>query len=287
MELKPPLSFEGQIINLKSKNLIIEDESQAIAYLTENNYYHLNKYFHDFMDENGNFVLGTSFTQFITINENDKFLRNAIFRLVDPIELKLRTVISNYLSLNFGSNCFYNSELSENIKYWGGNYTTIINCVLRDCSHPVVNWHLRHYGGQFPVWVILEFATFNALSKYFKNLKSEISNEIGRYYYQGTKSYILSSWFQSIGLIRNKCAHGSHLFRERHAFIPKLPNYINLPDPLRNSGLFTIMYVMKYISKPEEWNDCVSLIDRRDKEHKFMDGNYGFPNNWREYLLPD
>jgi len=44
---------------------------------------------------------------------------------------------------------------------------------------------------------------------------------------------------------------------------------------------------MKYISKPEEWNDCVSLIDRRDKEHKFMDGNYGFPNNWREYLLPD
>ena len=30
MELKPPLSFEGQIINLKSKNLIIEDESQAI-----------------------------------------------------------------------------------------------------------------------------------------------------------------------------------------------------------------------------------------------------------------
>ncbi|MEN6531846.1 MAG: hypothetical protein ABFD17_08750 [Anaerolineaceae bacterium] len=31
MELKPPLSFEGQIINLKSKNLIIEDESQAIT----------------------------------------------------------------------------------------------------------------------------------------------------------------------------------------------------------------------------------------------------------------
>ncbi|MEN6579071.1 MAG: hypothetical protein ABFD05_00420 [Anaerolineaceae bacterium] len=67
----------------------------------------------------------------------------------------------------------------------------------------------------------------------------------------------------------------------------KLPNYFNLPDLLKNSELFTIMYVMKYISKPEEWNDCVSLIDRRDKEHKFMDGNYGFPNNWREYLLPD
>ncbi len=133
--------------------------------------------------------------------------------------MKLRTVISNYLSVNFGSDCFSNPELIDNFQYWGSNYKTIFNCVLRDTSHPVVSWHFHHYGGQFPIWVILEFATFNALSKYFKNLKSEISNEIGKQYYQGTKGYILSSWFQSIGLIRNKCAHGSHLYKEKHSFI--------------------------------------------------------------------
>lgn len=285
MELKPPLSFEDQMLNLKLKNLIIEDESQAIAYLSENNYYHLNKHFHDFMDEEGYFLPGTTFTRFVDINENDKFLRNAIFRLIDPIELKLRTVIANYLSVNFGSNCFNSPELSENYNYWGSNYKTIYDCVLRDTSHPVVRWHFHQYGGQFPIWVVLEFATFNALSKYFMNLKPEISNEIGQLYYQGTKGYILSSWFRSIGLIRNKCAHGSHLFREKHSFLPQLPNYSDLPNRLKRSGLFTIMYVMKNISNPDVWNDSLSRINKRDKEHKFLDENYGFPDNWRDYLL--
>lgn len=284
MLLKPALSFQDQVEAMKAKNLYIRDCQLAFDYLTQNNYYHLNKYFHYFMDSQGNFFPGTTFEKFIEINENDKFLRNSLFRLIDPIEIKLKTVTSNYLGLKYGSNCFYDNRFCKDAKLWGGNFTSIMNCVFRDCSHPVVDWHIKTYDGQLPIWAIMEFATFSSISKYFSNLKSEITNEIGELHYKRIKGFLLSSWFKSISMLRNKTAHGSHLFKEKYSSRPTIPPYLPFPSSFKD-GLFAIMFVIKTISNPLDWNACISIIDERDNNRRFLDENYGFPADWRRTLL--
>lgn len=284
MLLKPALSFQDQVETLKAKNLYIKDYQIAFDYLTQNNYYHLNKYFHHFMDPQGIFFPGTTFDKFIEINENDKFLRNSLFRLIDPIEIKLKTVTSNYLGLKYGSKCFYDDSFSKDAKFWVGNFASIMNSVFRDCSNPVVDWHIRSYDGKFPIWVIMEFATFSSISKYFSNLKSEITNEIGKLHYKHIKGFVLSSWFKSISMLRNKTAHGSQLFMEKYSSLPMIPSFLHFPSSV-DDGLFAIMFVMKTISNPLDWNACISIIDERDNKTRFLDENYGFPVDWRKTLL--
>ncbi|WP_207924615.1 hypothetical protein [Pedobacter changchengzhani] len=42
---KKPLSFDDQIAKLKSRGLLIEDNSKALSYLHEISYYRLSAYF--------------------------------------------------------------------------------------------------------------------------------------------------------------------------------------------------------------------------------------------------
>ncbi len=282
MPLKPALSFQDQLNLLKRKKLVIKDDRLALGYLAENNYYHLNKYFHEFLDASGDFIIGTDFDEIITINENDKFLRNLIFRLIDPIEIKLKTVIANYLSLKYGSRCFYDNSFSRDKKLWANNFIKMMQDVFRDPTHPVVAWHIENYEAEFPLWVLMEFVTFGSVSSYFANLNVGDKNAIGSIHYQGVPGDKLESWFRSLGLIRNRCAHGGHLFRQKLTSLPKPPNFI--PTTLLGSyPLFLIFCVIRELSKESDWASARTDLATRESVTPFLI-DYGFPSAWEKYI---
>lgn len=278
MALKMAMTFQDQIQTLKDRGMVIEDDQKAIDYLTKNNYYHLNKYFHEFIDITTDaYIPGTTFTQIMEINENDRVLRHFLFRLIDPIEAKLKAVVANYVGLAYGPKCFYDDTFSKDKKYWVSNFRQIMDGVFRDPSHPVVRWHIDNYDAEFPVWVLMEFATFNAVSKYFSNLIDKDSNNIGSLYYGGVPGWKLASWFKMIGLIRNKCAHGAHLFREKISSLPTLPNYYRTRISVQYH-LFIVFIILKELSDPIDWAVVIDQLDKMDRQKSFLD-DYGFPQD--------
>jgi len=281
MQLKPPLSFHDQVEKLLSRGMIVSDLNSAEKFLQSHNYYHLNKYFHEFMDSNGNYSQETSFIQIKFIYENDAWLRNHLFYLIEPFELEVKTIVANHLSLKYGSDVFYKYEIYQDINDWQNTMNIVLREVKRDPTNPVVSWHMKKYDGMFRMWVLIEFFSLGSLSHFFGNLNNIDKNEIARFY--DISGYYLSSWLQSISLLRNLCAHTRQLFRRNYTSPPSLPNFFNW-TPNDNRHLFALSLVLKRLSTQTNWQIFANDLDQRDKNQPFL-SDYGFPQNWRNYLL--
>lgn len=129
-QLKEHKSFAEQVQILKQREMLIEDEKKAEDYLSRRNYYRLNVYFHEFQKKNPKTKCPTydrkvSFEDIKAIEECDSCFRHLIFRYIEMIELKLRTMISYRSSELFGpdvfdnGNCFddQNHLLIGNVQY--------------------------------------------------------------------------------------------------------------------------------------------------------------------------
>jgi len=64
MNLKPALEIKDQIELLQQRGLGVEDFDEAYDFLFSNNYYRLNFYFHNYMDEVNHFFPGTTLKKF-------------------------------------------------------------------------------------------------------------------------------------------------------------------------------------------------------------------------------
>ncbi len=281
MQLKPPLSFHDQLEKLLDRGMIVGDLNSAEEFLQSHNYYHLNKYFHEFMDSNENYSQGTTFEYIEFIYENDTWLRNQLFSLIEPFELKAKTIVANYLSLKYGSDVFYIYGIYQDINAWQNTMNIVLHEIKRDPTNPVVSWHLKQYDGMFPMWVLIEFFTLGSLSRFFGNLNNIDKNEIADVF--NISGYFLKSWLKSISLLRNLCAHTGQLFRRTYTSPPTLPNFFGWPTN-DNRQLFALALVLKRLSTKTNWQTFAYALDQRDINQPFLT-DYGFPQNWRDYLM--
>ena len=88
---KSPLSFEEQLKRLKSRGLIVQEDSKAIAYLKEISYYRLSAYFLPYQQVKDTFNKGTTFQQIISTYTFDRELRLLVFDCIERIEVAIRT----------------------------------------------------------------------------------------------------------------------------------------------------------------------------------------------------
>ncbi len=118
MALKPALSVHDEIELLRQRGMTIDDEKKATVFLQSNHYYRLNIYFHKFMDSPDHYQDDFKFSQIIAVYENDRWLRNKILSVLEPIEINTRTQISHHLALTYGSDAFYQAKVfKDNVKY--------------------------------------------------------------------------------------------------------------------------------------------------------------------------
>ena len=145
---KPFLSFEDQVSLLADRGLIIDNQSQAIRFLSSNNYYRLNYYFHKYYlpqqkaaantkDTKDIFIPGTTFIEIQRIYENDQWLRQLISGLLKKIEIYFGTSLSHYLAQACQDpNCLYCKEHAdvisqiESILQMHEEYKTIADFVV-------------------------------------------------------------------------------------------------------------------------------------------------------------
>lgn len=94
IDLKPPLPTEKLADKLEEKGVTMskEERDNASKLLNEINYYRLSIYVL-FLDPSNR-----SYTRLMEIYDFDRFLRNSISSLLNPIEELLRTTLANYFS---------------------------------------------------------------------------------------------------------------------------------------------------------------------------------------------
>lgn len=254
--------------------MYFEDLGFARGFLQDNNYYRLNYYFHQCMDKPDHFAKNTSFERIVEAYIADRNFRHELLLLLEPVEIRSKTIISYHLSNTHGSDAFYKWELYKSPRI----HMDLLSSLNRETGvrekEPVISHHKFKYPGFFPIWVIVEYMSFNALSKYLNNLNANDQKLISRKYFQLNEQFLIS-WLHSLSVLRNICAHYGHLYKRNFDIKPKSYREwpLNLSDELVKQVL-----ILKELSTSINFNKFISYLSSFEIKNKFVKlSDYGFP----------
>ena len=283
MALKPALSINEQLELLRKRGMNIDDENKAKTFLNENHYYRLNIYFHKFMDAPDHYQKEVRFSQIMAVHENDRWLRNKILSMLEPIEIGARTQISHHLAMKYGSDAFYNNSIFKDPIKFGDICRIFTNEINRNQNDPVVVHHRTRYAGRFPIWVVVELFSFNTLSKLFNNLLEPDKKAIANGFYN-INDHLFGQWLHVLSIQRNICAHYGYLFRREYPIRPIIERSSNW-DPTQDNKLFALFLAIRRLSNPIIWQGFIKTISDNEKASPFFClSDYGFPSDWQTYL---
>lgn len=284
MEPKKPTTFDEQISILKSKNILVDDEQACLDFLSKVNYYRFSAYFLPFKQSDGLCCDGVTFEQLKQIYDFDKNLRPLIFKVIDDIEISVKTQIAYYHSHKYGA-LGYMSPSAFGNKHDHIDFMNRVNgCIDENKKTLIVKHHKEKYDGQFPLWVIIEFFSIGMVSHFFTDLSTADQKNISKGLNNANYAN-MRSWMRCITDLRNKCAHYSRLYYSVFPAVPKIPTGISYKPTRRLFGqLFMLKLIYPY---PEKWNSefVLPLSDLIDRFSPFVDiSHMDFPDNWRDIL---
>lgn len=275
--LKPALSTQNQVALLVERGMVVKDPETAYQFLLHNNYYRVNIYLHQKMGLGDQFIPGTTFEQIVSLYNNDQWLRNQLFNVLAPIEIKLRSNLAHYMGVKYGSDCFYNTTICEDfqghIALLALFYETIV-CRKKDL---VIKHHLTNYGGRFPIWVVVENLSMNETSKYFSSLTASDKKAIARQAFNIDET-ILKSWLEALGVLRNICANYGYLHGRKFTKKPEMSKSMKALG-VPNDTLFSLCLIIKELTDQRLWQAFVASIEEKAKSiPSFVLSEYGFPD---------
>ena len=293
---KKPLTIVGQVVRLKQRGLVFDDENEAIAYLSNISYYRLRAYTYPFQ-ENGedsghNFVRrDIHFKDIIDLYCFDRRLRSFIFNAIEKIEVAVRAKIVQVYAETTGNSHWYDDK-----SLYRFAYDDLMEHIETDVNRSNEDF-IKHYNSKYgnppmpPSWMALEVVSFATLSRLFQSLKLDNRKEHITGQFGLKKVAILENWLHAISNLRNCCAHHSRIWNSRFMVSVILPYDTLYPfmnramiRQIRTNKLFAelscIAYILDIISPGSSFkknikelleSDC-RLLDLKDM---------GFPKNWK------
>ena len=292
--LKPALTYPEQIERLKNvHNLTISDDAVAFEILKKVNYYRLSAYGLGLTQKNDKekYLDGISLEHIFRLYEFDSRFRNILVHVIEQLEIQLRTQISNFLALKYGSEGYMDSTLFTDKKTKDGEsvHAAVIANFKKECGHqknaPFVKHHMDKYGGHFPVWVAVELFTFGNLSSLYSIMTLEDRKEIAKLY--NTEPKYLGSWILALVEIRNICAHYSRLYNMPLKQSPHLyPEHKKYRAGGINKVFPALLSIKRMLNNDTRWQSFETQLETLIDEYSdvvrlsFM----GFPEDWKEVL---
>ncbi len=281
-----PLNVSEQIENLKTLELKIENEIEAASFLNDVSYFRFIKaYSLDLKPRNGKYHEEISFNMLKELYLFNSNFRHLLFPKIEHIEVNLRCRLANYFCVKYGVLGYLDANNFANGEYHAEFLEDIALDISRNAKSPFVKNFQRNYeGGTIPFYALVELCSFGNLSKFLKNMKNEDKKEIGKIY--GIGYTYLESWIESLAVVRNICAHYGRIYNFNLAKTPMM--YKQYQD-LERFKIFSILVCMKYLLANDlHWRDFVLTLETLI--HKYPNvqiSSMGFPENWKEYLLPE
>lgn len=299
---KVPTTVDEQMVLLKERGMIVEDEELARLWLTTVGYYRLSAYWLPFEDppasgqtRSKKFSAGVRFEDVVDIYVFDRKLRLLVTEAIERIEISVRSRWTNRMTLNYGAHAHLNAELFTSGWSHAGMVATVAGNTQR--SREVF---IEHYRAKYtkpympPLWAVTELMTFGELSKWVEathdaKVKSALAKDIGL----PTQETLLGV-LQLMSYVRNICAHHCRLWNRRT--VKRAPNIRRFRKSLeldedatggqhqlsnRIYNVLTILVLLMRHQSPETTfaKRVVELIGTRsDAQIDAM----GFPNDWKD-----
>lgn len=306
---KKSLTAEEQIDLLKTRGLIINDQTAAVQTIQRIGYYHLSSYMRNFQfGESHQFYANTEFAEIIDLYNFDRDLRHITFKAIEQIEIVYRTAISNIMCKKFGSHWFYNESVfsAKTIINEQGKVETQQEQIFKLIQSEIkkkkkkdneyAETFIRKYYDKYfepqlpPFWMIIETFSIGSLHRVYYSLKDIYKKEITTYLgFDKDSTFIAlsSNWLQPICMVRNICAHHSRLFNRKFRIKTKQHKFIKEFAQTPNDCFYYIAMVINYYLKTisNDFSFEKELIDLFNKYPKIDKTKLNFPNKWTHFEI--
>ena len=297
---KPFLDYQSQIQKLKTKNLLIENDTNAIKILRKISYYGLiNGYKACFKDNATHlFINGTTFDDIYNLYLFDADLRNVFLEYILIVERHIKSSISYHFSYIYGNGSNFYKDLSN---YDYGKHKKEVQKLFAKMDSKLFGKHrspqISHYMntyGDVPLWVLTTDLTFGEIATMYRFLKGHcktlVCNDFNK-----IKRTDLGKMLVVLTKFRNICAHGNRLFNTciQDALLDNLAHKklnISKTNSLYmygKSDLFSAVISLKYLLCKEDFRAFYYELKRTIKKHNpslQTLQQMGFPSNWMSIL---
>ena len=147
--LKPALKYDEQLARLKNEHaLTITNDDAAYDILKKVNYYRLSGYGIGLTrnDDKEKYLENITIDHIYQLYEFDRNLRNIFFRVIEQLEIQLRTQISYHLALKYGPEGYIDNANFNDINRSGGIsvHESVLNNFRKECIHQKNNAFVKH-----------------------------------------------------------------------------------------------------------------------------------------------
>lgn len=292
---KPPLSFEEQADLLIKRGLVV-DRTFLIDRLKHVNYYRLSGYLYPYRQtkDSDNFKAGTTFEKVWRHYTFDRHLRLIVMDAIERFEVSIKTQLIYALAHSTGA--FGYAQAKNFPGFSPVEHERLIKTISDEtnrCKEKFVDHFRAKYGDcheHLPLWMAGEIMSFGCALTIYKSIPAEAKRNIAANY--KIPDEVLTSWFQTINVIRNVCAHHSRLWNKElgvKPFIPRKNKYPEWHEPVAISqhrifGILTILhYLLRIIAPQSNWK--TRLFDLLDEYREISRWSMGFPDNWKDSPL--
>ena len=290
---KPALTIDRQIDHLISQGICVNDRTAAARTLGDANYYRLRGYWMTFED-NGAILPDTTFEHIRSVYEFDRELRLWLWRMIERVELKVRTQFAYVLSTSFGPDAYMKPGCFRDAEAHKQSLKSIQKEIDRGRRQgmPCILHNLNKYG-ELPLWAAVEVMSMGTVSALYGNLRPDLQvegcekpvvEEISSAF--GIGPGFLKSWLRHLTMVRNICAHHGRFYNR---LLKSKPRMLRRDRPWAGDREFPTFITLKRIyevSWPEVWEVELDALDKLIETYSRVDlAPMGFPAGWHDILL--
>lgn len=274
-DVKKHQTYEEQVIKLRSRGCVINDDIACKNILKHIGYYRLSAYFLPFKKDDDNYTEGLSFEKVCHIYEFDRKLRNLLFAAIEVIEVSLRARLAYFHSEKYGP-LGYLSPDSFNSNHDAEKFRENIDREIENNKKVLfVRHHIDKYDGQFPLWVICELFTFGMISYFYNDLTTADKKQ-----FAGNDYKNMVSWLRCCTDLRNICAHYGRLY---YRSFSAMPTGFYISESAKRRVWGAILSVKSLYPSAKKWNtEFMPALEALFEEYKDDIDLYhlAFPSDW-------
>lgn len=281
-EVKPFLSYAGQIALLKARGLIVEDDVFAMEILQRLNYYRLSAYSLT-LRKDDIFYEGVTFNDILQLYDFDVDFRKFVLQYTHLVEIAARSYLAYFHAKEHTPLGYLNQQFFEQSDKHD-KFVEKLDSKMEHSSDLFVIHHKRVKNETYPIWVAVEEMDFGMLSMFYKNMISEDKGKIAKSNYEIPYRYV-ETYLQCACVARNIAAHGGR-FYNRINLSPK----VKFPKSFKDANVsrdrpFAYVCAIYALLADVHKAGMINELKRLFEKHSFAESQrLDFPANWEDML---
>ena len=280
---KPFLPYSEQLALLKKRGLIVPDETYALAVLKKTNYYRLSAYSLTLRKDDV-FYENVAFDDIMELYNFDSEFRKLICEYTGYVEISARAYIAYFHSQKYGPLGYLDTTKFDS-EWKHAYFMDKLNTYLERSKDAFVIHHREDRNRVYPLWVAIEVATFDMVSKLYKNLLPNDRAAIAKKYYGISSRECIENWLQCAVVARNVAAHGGR-FYNRVGLNPAVKLSPKHQKEFSGTLPFGYVYAIYKLLPEDRKLSMLNDISKLFRKHPFaLPKHLGFPENWQELII--